>query len=159
MLNCPLDTCVYRCQLITHVHIGTICDQKFKMAAHLSNETTCLHRPLFAGPLSGRYRQVWLYYQIFFQGMHQIALFRVKNCKSSLPWEGDTPLPHPPPRALRAHGLGRSAPSQLCPPPIRWPSLRHWVLYPLFRFLNNIFNHFKNSGFGVCFNDVHIFCK
>ena len=116
MLNCPLDTCVYRCQLITHVHIGTICDQKFKMAAHLSNETTCLHRPLFAGPLSGRYRQVWLYYQIFFQGMHQIALFRVKNCKSSLPWEGDTPLPHPPPRALRAHGLGRSAPSQLCPP-------------------------------------------
>ena len=57
------------------------------------------------------------YYQISFQGMHQIALFQVKICKSSLPWEGGHPPPTPsPPRALRALGLGRSAPSQLCPP-------------------------------------------
>ena len=41
--------------------------------------------------------------------------------KSSLPWEGDTPLQHPPPApSLRSLGLGRFAHSQRLRPQMFW---------------------------------------
>ena len=66
----------------------------------------------------------WLWYstcrqvEISFLGMPQIAHFQVEKWKSSLPWQGETPLPNPPPaRSLRSLGLGRFASSQRLRPP------------------------------------------
>ena len=38
--------------------------------------------------------------EMSFLGMPQIAHFQVEKWKSSLPWEGGIPLPHPPPARL-----------------------------------------------------------
>ena len=80
--------------------------------------------------------------QISFLGMPQIAHFQVEKWKSSLPWEGTHPLPHPPPaRSLRSLGLGRFAPSQKLCPPKCFGSLRHCIYT------------YSNSAMGIRFAD------
>ena len=51
------------------------------------------------------------------QSVHQIVQFQSLKCKSSFDWEGDTPLPDPPPaRALRALACVFPTILQILPP-------------------------------------------